>query len=146
MIYCDGCARILDEDVQFCPHCNEEDHGWQPGSIVHEQQNRQRPVVNTVYRGEVFDRLREINKEIAKNPRPEPKPPVYDEKPGPILYMVFLTLASCFSIVGLILGIVYMRKRNKNYQALGIVTLVVSAVFLTFGFIIAAAMLVLGVV
>ena len=141
MIYCDSCARILDDDVQFCPHCNEEDLNWQ------ETQNWENDTLplNNPFRGEVFDRLREINKHIAKNPRPEPKQPIYEEKPGPLLYVVMIMLATCFSLIGLILGIVYATKRNKNYQALGIVTIVISVIFLMFNLVLAVAYFLVGV-
>ena len=135
MIYCDSCARILDDDVQFCPHCNEEDVNWQKES---------EPIYeNPAFKGEVFDKLREINKHVARNPRPEPKQPIYEEKPSPVLYFAMIFLATCFSIFGLIFGIVYAAKRNKNYQALGIVTIIISAVFLMFNLVLFGGLIIM---
>ena len=141
MIYCDDCARMLDEDVQFCPHCDKEDIHWQNTRDWEEDIL----MPGNAFRGEVFDKLREINKHIARNPRPDPEPPVYEEKPGPLLYFFMIMLATCFSLIGLVAGVVFAVKRNKNYQVLGIVTIVISVIFLMFNLVLAVAFFLMGV-
>ena len=139
MVYCDKCARILDEDVQFCPICNEEDPNWQEA-----QASQSWPAPTDIparaFRGEVFDKLREINQHIEENPRPAPAhQPVYEDKPSGGLYAAMILLAVCLSFVGLIMGIVYLTKPNKHYKHLGIVTLLISAVFMLSGLIFSLA-------
>ena len=157
MIYCEICARILDEDVQFCPICNEEDPDW----------NHQSPNVSDnepvrAFRGEVFDRLREINQNIEKKlepgsnqssqsdqsnqPNQSDQPGLSDlpkEEPGVGLYLLMITLSVCLSFVGLVMGIVYLTKKNENYRTLGVITVAVSVIFLLFGLMFSFAVLML---
>lgn len=56
MVYCKKCARLLEEDVRFCPYCNEEDETFVPED-------------------ETLERLRQIDEQIAQNTR-TPEPPV----------------------------------------------------------------------
>lgn len=133
MLYCVKCARILDEDVQFCPICNEEDPDWQD---IWEPEFAFTEIPAKAYRGEVFDKLREINRHIEENPKPEPiKSYIPEEKPSAGLYVAMIILSTCLSFVGLIVGIVYLFNKNKHYQTLGIVTLIISAVFFLSGII-----------
>ena len=128
MVYCDSCARILDEDVQFCPHCNSEDANWQEKPAAPDYKPP------AVFRGEVFDRLREINQHIEENPNPNTyKTNKQEEKPAASLYIIIIMMSACLSIVGLIMGIVYASKKNKNYRDLGVVAIVISSIFLLFG-------------
>ena len=125
MLYCVKCALILDEDVQFCPICNEEDPHWQGL-----QEPEPADIPAKAFKGEVFDKLREINRHIEENPQPEPvKTHVHEDKPGIGLYIAMIMLSTCLSFVGLIVGIVYMFNQNKHYRTLGIVTLIISTVF-----------------
>ena len=143
MIYCDKCARILDEDVQFCPICNDEDPNWQdmqkePDTV---------DIQSRVFRGEAFDKLREINQHLEENPYQEQEPvkrPVYEDKPSAGLYIAMILLSTCLSFVGLIVGIVYATNRNKHYQALGIMILIISVVFLLSGVILWVAIVALA--
>ncbi|MCL2420999.1 MAG: hypothetical protein FWD03_04005 [Defluviitaleaceae bacterium] len=91
---------------------------------------------------DTLDKLREINQHIADNPKPEIVDAVIEEedKPSGGLYIAMILLASCLSCVGLIMGIVYLTKPNKNYRQLGIVTLVISLVILISGFLFIFAM------
>ena len=131
MLYCVKCARILDEDVQFCPLCNEEDPNWQ--GI---QKSESIDIPAKVFKGEVFDKLREINQHIEENPKTEPaKSYVQEEKPSAGLYIAMILLSACLSFVGVIVGIVYISNRNKHYKTLGVVTLIISTVFLLSGII-----------
>ena len=127
MIYCNSCARILDEDVQFCPLCNEEDPNWQEKEPVPD-------IAGRAFKGDAFDKLRQINQQIEERGEPEPEPAKPFEPPpdtpGVGLYVAMIILSMCFSFVGVIMGIVYLVNRNKNYQLLGILTLVISTVFL----------------
>ena len=138
MLYCVKCARILDEDLQFCPICNEEDPNWQsPPEPI--------DIPAKAFKGEVFDKLREINQHIEENPKPEPvKTYFQEEKPSAGLYVAMILLSTCLSCVGLIVGIVYLFNKNKHYQTLGIVTLIISAVFFLSGIIIFFAIMALG--
>ena len=143
MIYCGSCARILDTDVQFCPHCNEEDPNWQVPQDVPEYQEPDF-IPNRVFRGEAFDRLREINQHIEDNPRVEPKKPdPPEDKPSTGLYIAMIMLATCLSFVGLIMGIIYVTNKNKNYHPLGVATLLTSIFFLIFGILFFLAIILL---
>jgi len=125
VLYCVNCARILDEDVQFCPICNEEDTEWQDI-----QEAALEDIPAKAFKGEVFDKLRDINQHIEENPTPEPvKSYTREDKPSIGLYIAMIMLSACLSFVGLIVGIVYLFNKNKHYQTLGIVTLIISAVF-----------------
>ena len=140
MLYCVKCARILDEDVQFCPLCNEEDPNWQDS-----QEPEPVDIPTRVFKGEVFDKLRDINRHIEENPKPEPvKSYVQEEKPGAGLYVAMIMLSICLSFVGLIVGVVYLFNKNKHYQTLGIVTLIISVVFFLSGIIMFFAIMALA--
>ena len=116
MIYCDGCTRILDEDVQFCPYCNKEDTEWQ---INTEPEPVYKPA--HVFRGSSFDKLREINRQIEDNPPvPEKKPELPKESPGAGLYIGMVIVATCCSPASIVIGLVLLAQRNENYRALGI--------------------------
>lgn len=133
MIYCNGCSRILDEDLQFCPHCNDEDENWQDLLMPQPQEPI---VINPAFRGEAFDRLREINQHIEDNQIYEPeKMAQKEDQPGPFLYVLMIGLSICLSFVAVIAGIIILLKKNKNYHALGVITLVVSTIFLFFAVI-----------
>ena len=138
MIYCAKCTKMLEDDVQFCPICNEEDPFWVKGQ--NSQQATETKTINEApvlgaFRGEAFDKLREINRHIEENPQAPPNPDNkrnYEENdaPGFGLYIALLGLSVCLSFVGLLVGISFANKRNKHYRALGIVTITISAVFL----------------
>ena len=125
MIYCDNCTRILDQDMQICPFCDEKDTNWR---------DPQKPEVykpSTSYvNSEVFERLREINRHIEEKTESQNfesaeafKP---EDKPSKSEYIFMIILAASFSLVGFIIGIVYITKKNKNYQSLGALTLLIS--------------------
>lgn len=144
MFYCDVCTKMMDEDVQFCPHCNNEDKFWTGDqNIITDAPEKLK--TDHMFRGEVYDRLREINKHISKNPRPEPRAPYYEEKPGAFLYIFFIMVASCFSLIGLIIGIAYIMKRNQNYKTLGVVTFTVSLMFIFFYIVMFVSFIIVGV-
>ena len=137
MMYCSACAKMLDEDLRFCPDCNEEDPFWVEADDSPPQ------VSQGAFRGEVFDKLREINQHIEENPHPPPRPDaerVYEERPGTGLYAALIMLAVCLPVVGLIMGFVYFSKTNKNFQPVGIIAIVVSIVFLLVGLMMAVSM------
>jgi len=137
MLYCDSCSRILDEDVRFCPLCNREDPDWQ-------EYKEPEYVPHGVFRGEAFDRLRKINQHLDENP-PEPaRLSSPEEKPSDGLYVMLILMSVCLSIVGLIIGIVYASKKNKHFQSMGIVAIVVSSVFLVFGLIFIASLIIMA--
>lgn|GEM_PF-2182557 len=128
MIYCDKCSKILEKDVQFCPICNEEDIFWlsSPEEPVAVSQGK--------FRGEAFDRLREINLHIEeKSQNPEPrKQQIIEEKPSALLYAMIIFLSVFFSIGGLVLGVVYANSRNRHFRSMGFVAIVVSLIFMIF--------------
>ena len=137
MLYCNNCAKLLDEDVQFCPICNEEDPSWQEPDTANNEFVQQ-----GAFKGEAFDKLREINQHIEENPIPDiPKIAEAEEKPGAGAYIALISLSVCFSIGGLILGIMYATRQNKHFQALGIVTIVISLVFLLLGLMLSIALM-----
>ena len=138
MIYCSNCARILDEDVQFCPQCNAEDPDWK------DKEPEQEYISRRFFRGETFDKLREINQHIESSPKVKDESRKYypkDGQPSLGMYIGLILLAVCLSFVGIIVGIVYSMHRNKDYRALGVFILTLSLIFTLFGTIFSAAMI-----
>ena len=148
MIYCEDCARILDTDVQHCPYCNLEDENWDNERFIQDHDFSPAPI----FKGEVFDKLREINQHIeqqyesntaeAESLQNTPGPPP-EESPGIGLYILMISLASCFSIAGLIAGIIMITKKGKQYQSLGIMTIVISLIFMIIGMVFVASFVLL---
>lgn len=139
MLYCNNCAKALDEDLQFCPDCGEEDPFWTAPVIPQGQ-----------FRGEVFDRLREINKRIDENSdagsedEPVTQTPMPETYPGAGSYIALLSLAVCFWPGGLILGILYATRKNPHFRSLGIVTIVLTvSVFVITALLLAATMIII---
>lgn len=134
MIYCESCAKILDEDVKICPHCDNEDPNWDSS----QWEKAPEPVMASSrgFHGEVYDKLRDINQRIEERPEPPViEPHKQEDKPGVGLYIALIFLAVCLSFVGVIVGIVFAMKENRDYKALGIMTAVISGIFLLFGFV-----------
>ena len=138
MVYCDKCAKILDEDVQFCPICKEEDPYWMgsPTELFDTLDNTAKQ-----FKGETFDKLREINQQIedrppviVENPPPWQETQELEDRPSAALYAFAIMLASCLSFAGLIMGIIYASRKNRHYRTLGIVTIVISLLFMLFSF------------
>lgn len=98
------------------------------------------------FRGETFDRLRAINQHIEDNPKwkQEEKRVIYEERPSPLMYAFMLMIAVGLSFVGVIMGIIYINKRNKNYQVLGYITLAISIIFLVIGVLFFIMLIALG--
>ena len=159
MIYCNKCARILDEDVQFCPICNEEDPDWQAGQentplpqswIQDQDPTGQNNTSGHAVNNEVIDRLREINKHVEENIADPPENTqnqheAHQTQPSVGLYTVMIMVAVCFSCVGLIMGIVFITNKNKNYQYMGYVILAVSITFMIFGVLFSFLLAAIGV-
>jgi len=119
---------MLNEDLRFCPHCNNEDVNWQEPDIVIRDPGR-------VFEPGIYERLLELNQHIEDNPAPEQSPPRhrYNESPSSGLFIFMVLLSIFFSIAGLIAGIVYITKNSKDYQFMGMVMLVISVIFIVFG-------------
>lgn len=159
MLYCNKCARILEEDLQFCPICNEEDPDWQarqdftePDLISQDfisQDLIDHDVSNQAFKGEVFDRLREINKHVEERAADKQEQDdfyMYQNKDQPSvgLYAALILISICFSFIGLIVGIVFMTNKNKSYRTMGLVTLAVSVTFMVIGFLFIFLIIMLG--
>ncbi|MCL1998589.1 MAG: hypothetical protein FWG65_07475 [Turicibacter sp.] len=123
MIYCDSCMRMLDKEEQFCPFCETEDVSWQSpdDNFVN---------VSNAFRGDVFDKLQEINQHIEDN-QDTPTAVLPDEPiPSPGHYIGLVMLATCFSIAGIVVGMIYLNHANKNFRVLGTVILTISTIFI----------------
>lgn len=144
MLYCVKCTLMLDEEARFCPECNEEDPNWQ------EQEIPNIVISSHAFEPGVFEKLRQVNQHIEAQveaqaeaqtdeydsdsegfPGALPIPP--EDKPGNGLFVMMMLLSTCLSIVGLVMGIIYIMDENRHYQFMGTLMLVISGIFMVFG-------------
>ena len=95
---------------------------------------------------EEFERLRRINEQIKESAASQPISIIEDqieepaeaseeipeEKPSNGLYVGMMMLSIFVGLAGLIVGIIYVTKKNKHYQTLGIIMMVISVVCLLY--------------
>ena len=148
---------MLEKDVQFCPHCNEEDLAWQPEYQSPLEQPAEQPLqppeqplstpsLTQPFPPSVLEKLQQINQHLEDNESPDqdkvPEKVPPEERPGSGLFVLMILLSVCLSCIGFVMGIYYIMSRHKEYQFMGIVMALVSGFFMIFGTIIGFAMLI----
>nr|AGS53427.1 hypothetical protein [uncultured bacterium contig00025] len=124
---------MLDEDMRFCPYCNSEDPDWDESGNIFGKLAQ----VNDL----VGERKEPSNGGAASRPEqypilPQPANPIYiqpspvrdaaeDNRPSGGLYAGMILLSVFLSFPGIIVGIVYATKKNRHYQTLGIIMLII---------------------
>ncbi|MCL2400449.1 MAG: hypothetical protein FWC91_11995 [Defluviitaleaceae bacterium] len=131
---------MLNEDVQFCPECNEEDPNWQTSAelVSFDDSGFAPSSYSSPFPPDVLEKLQQINQHLQENStqdQPSEKmPPI--ERPGSTLFVMMIFLSVCLSFVGFIIGIGYVMSKHKEYQFMGIVMSIISGFFMIIGAIV----------
>ena len=156
MIYCTSCSSLLNEDVRFCPHCNNEDPDFEDfnsdESLAEKLRQANRQVAENELANKAVFNLAEtfaetpiatpvktpIEDSIKETfPTKEPIPGISNkneaqvktptgDKPSDALFVGMMLLSIFVSIVGIVFAIVFVMNKSKHYQTMGIIMLVIS--------------------